>query len=277
VAVAALAALSRLQLSEALRRQLGVPPGPLTLRRAWPRGDDRMALELVTAGGVILAGQSFTRADATSDNQRAARVARRSQTTVPTATAVALPGTGVVLQAGGADRRLPALATVVADPAATLVAHRPERRAVVRLDSDAADEVLAAPLEPRSGEAAGVRYAKLVRPGRSGGLVKTAQAAFTLACMRTPELWPTTRPAAWWCSRPWPEPALRCWRLGVTPLGPRNSWACSCVRCTTDPPRHPCPCATPRRRRLDHGVGPAAAPLRSLGRRGGRDGLGGGS
>ena len=188
MAVAALAALSRLQLSEALRRQLGVPPGPLTLRRAWPRGDDRMALELVTAGGVILAGQSFTRADATSDNQRAARVARRSQTTVPTATAVALPGTGVVLQAGGADRRLPALATVVADPAATLVAHRPERRAVVRLDSDAADEVLAAPLEPRSGEAAGVRYAKLVRPGRSGGLVKTAQAAFTLACMRTPRV-----------------------------------------------------------------------------------------
>lgn len=165
MAVAALAALNRLQLSEALRRQLGVPPGPLTLRRAWPRGDDRMALELVTAGGVILAGQSFTRADATSDNQRAARVARRSQTTVPTATAVALPGTGVVLQAGGADRRLPALATVVADPAATLVAHRPERRAVVRLDSDAADEVLAAPLEPRSGEAAGGALRQAGAPG----------------------------------------------------------------------------------------------------------------
>lgn len=39
---------------------------------------------------------------------------------------------GLLLQRGGADRRLPALPGLVDDEAATLVVHRPERRAVVR-------------------------------------------------------------------------------------------------------------------------------------------------
>ena len=56
-----------------------------------------------------------------------------------------VPGTGVLLQPEGADRRLPAVARLLRRPGSVLVAHRPERRAVVRTSAG---------------------YAKVTRPGR---------------------------------------------------------------------------------------------------------------
>ncbi|GIG35215.1 phosphotransferase [Cellulomonas pakistanensis] len=117
----------------------------LRLRRAWPRGAEHLLLELVPdGGGSAVAGQWF------ADAGRAARVAA---------------GTGdparaagrVVLQPRGADRRLPALARVLARPGARLVAHRPERRAVVRLGDGS--------------------YAKVVRSAAVADLVASAAAA----------------------------------------------------------------------------------------------------
>jgi hypothetical protein len=58
----------------------------------------------------------------------------------------------LLVQYAGADRRLPRLHGLVARPGAELVAHRPDRRAVVRLDSE--------------------QYVKVVRPGRTGDVVR---------------------------------------------------------------------------------------------------------
>ncbi|MBW3576005.1 MAG: hypothetical protein KY450_14430 [Actinobacteria bacterium] len=120
--------------------------GPLRLRRAWPRGPGHLLLEYVEPGGDPVPGQWF------ADPARLAEVAAET-----VAGAGAGPGQvtavaerGVLLQRGGADRRLAALGAVVDDETATLVVHRPERRAVVRR-------------RRRSG----TTYVKVWRPGRA--------------------------------------------------------------------------------------------------------------
>ncbi|WP_396134698.1 phosphotransferase [Cellulomonas sp. ATA003] len=62
-----------------------------------------------------------------------------------------------MVQPAGADRRLRVLADLLRDPGAALVAHRPERRAVVRLGDGS--------------------YAKVVRPDRAAEVARTARAA----------------------------------------------------------------------------------------------------
>lgn len=121
----------------------------LRLRRAWPRSADHLLLDLVPRGqhlapgsGPPVAGQWFADAD------RAREVAER---TGPAATL--LPG-AVVLQPGGADRRLAVLAELLTRTDAELVAHRPERRAVVRRADGA--------------------YVKVVRPARTAGVARAA-------------------------------------------------------------------------------------------------------
>ena len=88
------------------------------LRRSWPRNRDHLLLELVDPSGRRIAGQWF------GDQDRAASVA------------AATPGAwrrgAVVLQPDGADRRLPAVADLLADPQHRLISHRPEKRAVIR-------------------------------------------------------------------------------------------------------------------------------------------------
>lgn len=101
-----------------------------------------------------MAGQWFADAD------RAAQVA--AQTGPP----ASLHGR-VVLQPAGVDRRLPALAALVREPGAVLVAHRPERRAVVRRSDGA--------------------YAKVVRPERVADVARTARAAVAPGA-RVPEV-----------------------------------------------------------------------------------------
>lgn len=110
-----------------------------TLVRAWPRSLEAIPLELAAPAGGQVVGQWF------ADVSEADREARRT------------PGSRVgddgrlVLQPGGVDRKLGDLAAVVAAGGA-LLAHRPNRRAVVRT-------------------AAG-RFLKLTRPGRAFELAR---------------------------------------------------------------------------------------------------------
>lgn len=95
---------------------------PWRLRRAWPRGTDVIAAELSDPQGLSVVARWFAdRADAAHEHGRT-------------------PGSRLgddprlLLQPGGADRRLPRLASWVA-AGGSLVAHRPGRRAVVRTTS----------------------------------------------------------------------------------------------------------------------------------------------
>jgi tRNA A-37 threonylcarbamoyl transferase component Bud32 len=143
----------------------------LRVRRAWPRSDDHVLLDLAgtagTAGGDGTAGQWL------ADPGRARRVAEEtaaggaggSAAAVISGGTTAIPGSGVVCQPGGRDRRLRVLESLVADDGAVLISHRPERRAVVRL---------------ATGD-----YAKVVRPGRAPALGAAARQAAS-AGLRVP-------------------------------------------------------------------------------------------
>ncbi|MQA82149.1 MAG: hypothetical protein GEV10_27380 [Streptosporangiales bacterium] len=119
----------------------------LRVRRAWPRSDGHVLLELGGDDGSRVAGQWF------ADRGELAHVAARTP-----APGEAVPESSVLLQPDGADHRLPALATLLRRPGSSLVAHRPGRRAVVRMP-----------------EGDAVRYAKVVRRGRSLDLVAKAR------------------------------------------------------------------------------------------------------
>lgn len=128
--------------------RLGLGHSRLRLSRAWPRGAGHMLLEYLTPGGERLAGQWLGTEEGHPDVEALGRVAGRTRAAAGGGGAVAtLPRAGVLLQAGGADRRLPALRQVLRDPASALVSHRPERRAVVRF-----------------ARAGGADYAKVVTP-----------------------------------------------------------------------------------------------------------------
>jgi len=140
----------------------------LSLRRAWPRTDGHLLLDLddlepgeECAGesdrgesGNRVAGQWFADADIATKVASATEGARRHGR--------------VVLQPAGADRRLGGLAALLCRPGTRLVAHRPERRAVVALDG-------------------GARFAKLVPRRRLGRLHHAAHRANQLP-IRTPRV-----------------------------------------------------------------------------------------
>lgn len=120
--------------------------GPLRLGRAWPRAGGAVHLEYTDADRGRVAAQWLpARAEAE-------RVARASGAPVELH-----PDHPVVVHWGGADRQLPALRTLVLETGTRLVGHRPGRRGVVQL---------------RDGT-----YAKVVRPGRSRGLVAAGERA----------------------------------------------------------------------------------------------------
>ena len=133
----------------------------LRLRRSWPRAADHLLLDLddpVT--GRQVAGQWF------ADPAVAASVAA--------ATDGARSCGRVVVQPHGGDRKLTALAPLLRLPGARLVAHRPERRAVVALDG-------------------GLHFAKVVPARRLGRLRHTTRRAAALP-IRTPTLVPDDGP-----------------------------------------------------------------------------------
>jgi Ser/Thr protein kinase RdoA (MazF antagonist) len=162
----ALAATATLDLDSHQGERLGLPAGVIELHRAWPRDAAHLLLEYALPDGGIVAGQWF------ADESRLKRVARETAQ-AGGAPPACVPGTGVLLQAQGADRRLLALAPLVARADASLLVHRAERRAVVRLQASN-----------------GARYAKVVRPERTEAILATGRAGQCLAgtAITTPRL-----------------------------------------------------------------------------------------
>jgi hypothetical protein len=117
----------------------------LVLRKAQPSGPTRLIMELSGPEGTC-AGQWH------AEPADALRLAAHLCDEFGSDSVQVLAGGHVLVQHRGADRRLPRLYALVAQPGAELVAHRPDRRAVVRVGCD--------------------RYVKVVRPGRTGDVVR---------------------------------------------------------------------------------------------------------
>jgi tRNA A-37 threonylcarbamoyl transferase component Bud32 len=117
----------------------------LTMRKGQARSPVHLTMELEGSDGVS-AGQ--WRAQAADTLRAAAHLADE----FGARSVQVLAGGHLLVQHGGADCRLPLLHGLVAEPGAELVAHRPNRRAVVRVDP--------------------ARYVKVVRPGRTGDVVR---------------------------------------------------------------------------------------------------------
>lgn len=102
----------------------------LVVGKAIPRSPDHLILELRRSDGPTVAGQWFAHED------RARTVFEQTRRATPGHGVHLLDGSRVLLQPGGADRRLPSLRDLASEPGATLVAHRPEHRGVVRRAAD---------------------------------------------------------------------------------------------------------------------------------------------
>jgi hypothetical protein len=162
------AAIAVLRLAGRKHSVLGLPRGPLRLRRAWPRRSGRLLLEYWAADGRIIGGQWL------ADPRQLGEVAEETRRSGPAELVEASDGYRVLLQTGGADRRLPGLAPLLARPGSTLLVHRPEERAVVRLAGSPSPT-----------------YARAVRPARLESLVSAvehargvADGAFTTPLLR---------------------------------------------------------------------------------------------
>ncbi len=148
----------------ATRQADGLPELVLTgaqryrLLRAWPRGRDHALLELAAEDGTTVAAQWFR------DPEALAAAAEKA----PEPARVA---GDVLLQPGGADARLRTLPAVLAENGARLVAHRPGRRAVVRLS------------EP---DGTTREYVKVVRPSKAADLARRGALVSTLIGAEVP-------------------------------------------------------------------------------------------
>lgn len=144
-------AAATVTLTPAERGQLRLPSARLFLRRAWPRQGRHLLLEYVADGGRVVAGQWF------GDDGRRDRVASETAVNGPVAcVAAGARRPRVLLQPAGADRCLHTLARLVSRPGAALLAHRPERRAVVQM-----------------GMGPDRRYARVLPQGHVAAIVKT--------------------------------------------------------------------------------------------------------
>lgn len=135
----------------------------LTVAKAIPRSADHLGVELRRADGGSVTGQWFR------DTGEALTVCAQTSRAAPDSGVRLLPG-GLLLQPDGADRKLPAVRAIASSPAATVVAHRPEKRAVARLT-------------PATGE---TTYVKVVRPRRLARTV--AGARLTVPGVATPQV-----------------------------------------------------------------------------------------
>jgi len=132
------------------------------LLRAVPRGPHHLLVAMTGPDGAEAVGQWF------DDPGRCARTAAETEAVADTGVVRRL-GPHLLLQAGGADRRLLGLERLVRREDATLVAHRPERRAVVVHEHGA------------------LRcYTKVVRPDRLPALVDTLRAVAGSTSVRVP-------------------------------------------------------------------------------------------
>ncbi|MBK8024733.1 MAG: aminoglycoside phosphotransferase family protein [Chloroflexi bacterium] len=119
-----------------------------------------MAFEYISDTGEIVPGQWF------SDVGRLKEVADETGRRSPEAPSsiIGRDVISILLQGRGADRKLTGLPPLLATPGARLFVHRPERRAVVRLNSDGQTQ-----------------FAKIVPPDRVNGLVENCAALERLA------------------------------------------------------------------------------------------------
>ena len=135
--------LAHVELDAEVATRLRLNGRSLRLRRAWPRSTDHLLVEYVTDRGQLVAGQWMRAPD---DLESVYDETLAASPEVPCAIANA-DGTSILLQPQGADRHLSSLAPLIALDGSCLIAHRPERRATVRLDNNGT-----------------VRFAKVVRP-----------------------------------------------------------------------------------------------------------------
>ncbi|MEE8154904.1 MAG: phosphotransferase [Phycisphaerales bacterium] len=137
--------LAHLEVADDSSERLELDDPRLALRRAWPRSHGHLLLEYIDGQGRIVPGQWM------QDVQQLKRVADETAKCCPNLTPVVVVSDAgpILLQPRGADRRLVGLRALLARPGSTLLSHRPERRAVVRLEGS-----------PDR------RFAKVVRPSR---------------------------------------------------------------------------------------------------------------
>ena len=142
------AAWQQIELPRSTAARWGLSSARLTLRRTWPQDVDHVAVEFVTPTGEMVPGQWI------ADDERRAQILRSTRKAAADPDSVIeLDEQKLILQAHGADRRLRGLAALLTQPGAQIIVHRPERRAVVRLQQD--------------GQTV---FAKAVRPEKSGAL-----------------------------------------------------------------------------------------------------------
>lgn len=137
--------------------------GRLELRRAWPRNSG-LALEYVAPDGGTVAAQWRPSRE---ELRRVTRSTAVHAGDPPPALVATSGGEEVLVQPGGADRRLTVLAPLVRRPGARLLVHRPEQRAVVELPG-------------REGRA----YAKVLPAARAGEARRALAQARRLAAGR---------------------------------------------------------------------------------------------
>jgi aminoglycoside phosphotransferase (APT) family kinase protein len=117
----------------------------LRLRKVEPCGADQLAMEVSGADGRIGAAQWH------GDPREAGRIAEVLRARYGGDAGHLTARHHLLVQQGGADRTLSPLRRLVDRPGAVLVTHRPERRAVVRLEEH--------------------RYMRVVRPGHTASVV----------------------------------------------------------------------------------------------------------
>lgn len=152
--------IERIHVSPRAQQRLGLISTALRLRRVWPRSQNHLLLEFSAGGGNVVAGQWIADTEQLEYAARKTRLNSRRKN----ARVIIQPSLGIILQADGADRRMPALAELAARPGARLLVHRPEQRAVVRLEL---------PQERR--------YAKVVPPERALPFMANARALEKIA------------------------------------------------------------------------------------------------
>jgi aminoglycoside phosphotransferase (APT) family kinase protein len=163
--------LASIPLSRELAATLGTSARNLVLRRARPRAADHILLEYAAGAGTV-AAQWFGDMSEPANLERLEAAARAtSKRLPPTARVIPLRDRGMMLQAGGADRNLVSLASLVARPEATLLSHRAERRAIVRLSTGSE-----------------VRFAKVVRPRAVASLLRPYEIAGRIEAFGVPRL-----------------------------------------------------------------------------------------
>ncbi len=122
---------------------------PLQLRRIWPGAGDALSLEYIDAEGRSIPGRVFVDPSAVDKAMAAFRACGQR------AMLADVHGHRIVLQPAGVDWKLVDLHEMIKQPHATLISHRPGKRAVVRLDAAKSDRV----------------YVKIVRPTKLPQLV----------------------------------------------------------------------------------------------------------